>query len=172
MCNEFCPPVKIVRPRQCKENKEKVLDLTWNLNPGDATNSHRSGDHILCLRHHYLLPYRITHPNRPMSVASEHIQYPLPYPCMRCSAISIVWFLASGIKPSNRLSEQCYGLTKIARPSNVRRSIRVPFPFRDSLRHRSRFCVNQFRGTASQGQPDCWLVQYYGQSRIAPDYER
>jgi hypothetical protein len=42
-------------------------------------------------------------------------------------------------------------------------------PFHDSFRRpwRVSYCPNQPRATACQGKPDCCLVQYCGQSRIA-----
>ena len=41
--------------------------------------------------------------------------------------LAIVWFLASfSIKPPNHFSEQWCGPTKTARPSNARRSLKVP----------------------------------------------
>ena len=82
----------------------------------------------------------------------------------------------SSIKPFNRLCEQCHGATKTARSSNARPSLRVhllcprllPSPL-TGQRLRQPIAT---RTTASQGKPDCCLVQYYGQSRIAPHCER
>ena len=80
----------------------------------------------------------------------------------------------SSIKPSDHLSEQCHGPTKISRPCNARQSCRLPLLSPRLLP--SPLAGQQLRQptrtTASQGKPDWCLVQYCGQSRIVPHCER